>query len=503
MRTLFLATLLGMTIPVVAATNETATLLKAHRVPHALYVRVSGGGLEYAIDTPTDFLTLQDGDTFTGQTQVDFAYPKFNPFTIKIETSQDLRDDPTSAAVASLLQKVVDTAGTVLPNPAEQPAAGSPVVSSLLKDQTQNFAFIMNDAALLPSPQEKENGALPDCSAYEALHVLLIRLRAKMNVEIVTAAEASHWVELADSASGVRTVRQNIGKRIKEIDSNEETILALLKTINEKFGVSVKDDKDDKKFEAKIKAAFEKEATCGSIRASTLAALLDISQLASQARAKKLAVRSNLQDLNKALEPFIDDALWRDTTSFVFLKPMIDPAKVDAITVKISKRDLDNDKLTFTDAVPVKKKLDLRQYQRIIPEVAAAIIYTDLTYPTWGTASDGNGHTVVAPGKAASFPVQGAMVLNGVFPSGVASIYPAIQFGVSTAKEFPGFLAGIALRSVGTKQFSLSVGKMQTWYRTLSTLHSGSIVTGTADIEKDMKLKRAPLAWYGGVQYSF
>jgi len=64
-------------------------------------------------------------------------------------------------------------------------------------------------------------------------------------------------------------------------------------------------------------------------------------------------------------------------------------------------------------------------------------------------------------------------------------------------------LGGIAIRSIGTKQFSLSVGRLLTWYRTLSTLKENAVVTGTADIEKDMHLKRAQAAWYAGVQYSF
>jgi hypothetical protein len=485
MRKLFLTAILGLTMSAAAATNETAVLLKAHRVPHALYIRVSGSGLEYAIDAPTNFLTLQEGDTFTGQAQVDFAYPEFNPFEIKIETSEDLRDDPTSAAVAAFLQKVLDTAGTVLPKPPESQTAAATEEANRLGGA---FRVQTKDLWVLRTAVEASKPSNDPCSKYEEFHSALFQLRTKMNAEIVTKEDARQWVTLAKNATGVGTVRESIMKKITDIDDNEDAIIALLKSINEKFGASGSDPAEMK---------------CGEIRASTLAALLDISQLATKARARNLTVRSNLKDLHKALEPFADGTRWRDTTSFIFLKPAIDPAKVDAINVKVSKRVIDKEKLTFTDGDPVKKKLDLRQYQRIIPEVAAAIIYTDLTYPTWGTDKDGEGRTIVAPGKPASFPVQGAMVLNGVLPVGIATLYPAIQFGVSTAKEFPGFLAGVALRSVGTKQFSLSFGKMLTWYRTLDKLKPGSIVNGTADIEKDMKLKRAPLAWYGGVQYSF
>ena len=469
----------------IAATNETATLLKAHHVGHVLYIRASGANLEYAIDSPSSFLTLQDDETFTGQTQVDIAYPNFNPFVFKIESSEDLRDDATSAAVAGFLQKLLDTAGTVLPNPVPPGAAAN--LSLFANDlQTQTNAIIQATDDLRrakPSP----SGA-PTCTNYEDLQSELVKLRARMNASLVSGDDAREWIGKATNANGVDEVRVTMGKKIKAIDDNETAIADLLKAINEKFGAREADPKEDR---------------CGLIRASTFAALLDISQLASQARAQKVAVRSNLKDLQKALEPFADETRWREGTSYVFLKPTISPAKIDAVTVKISARAIDKDKLTFTDAAPIKKKLDLRQYERLIPEVAAAVIYTDLSYPTWGTGTDPSGKTVIQAGKPAHFPVQGALVLNGVFPAGFASIYPAVQIGVSTAKEFPGFLTGLALRSVGTKQFSLSVGRLITWYRTVATLKPGDVVTGTADIEKDMKLKRAPMAWYGGVQYSF
>jgi len=402
----------------VAASNETATLLKSHHVKHVLYVRVSGTELQYAIDSPNDFFTLSDDDTFTGQTQVDFAYSNFNPFLFKVETSEDLRDDPTSAAVAGFLQKLLDTAGVVLPNPA-LPSAEN------LKVQTVAVQGVMAQIAATP---------LADgCERYQNIHVALMQLRGMMNLPAGGQQVVKGWIDDATSAGGVKKVRASINDTMTAIDANEKQIGELLQKINQQFPGPKPGDG-----EAEIIQAFQNEDACSDIRASTFAALLDVSQLASKARAQKLAIRSNLQDLYKALEPFADATHWRDTSGYIFLKPTINPTKIDAITVKVTSRTIDDDKLTFTDGTPVKKKVDLRQYQRLIPEVAAAVIYTDLSYPTWGTGTNSNGQMIVQAGKPAHFPVQGAMVLNGVFPSGFASLYPAVQLGVSTAKDFPG-----------------------------------------------------------------
>jgi hypothetical protein len=103
-------------------------------------------------------------------------------------------------------------------------------------------------------------------------------------------------------------------------------------------------------------------------------------------------------------------------------------------------------------------------------------------------------------------PVNGALMLNLVMRLGNSPsvAYPFLQFGVSSAKDFPGVLAGLGLRFVQPFNFSISAGGMITRYKDLDgNLKVGDTVTGTDDINKHLVYKTSPVVLYGAMQLKF
>jgi hypothetical protein len=133
------------------------------------------------------------------------------------------------------------------------------------------------------------------------------------------------------------------------------------------------------------------------------------------------------------------------------------------------------------------------------------VIYNNITYPQYGTTTNASGQTVVKRTKDHE-PIGGALMLNLVMRlgRGASVAHPLLQFGVSSAKEFPGFLAGIGVRFVEPFNFSLSVGGMITRYKDLDgELKVGDPASGTADINKHLVYKTSPVAIYGAMQLKF
>jgi hypothetical protein len=232
--------------------------------------------------------------------------------------------------------------------------------------------------------------------------------------------------------------------------------------------------------------------------------------------ANKKALASSLQSLVDSLKPDLVQTSWRgettapaDLTDFPFAaNANVDFSQQNEVAVTASVRDVTLDGGVVKVAENTKTKTTaafvVRQDSFVVPERAAAMIYNRLTYPKYGTTVNKDGKTVVDRAKDDS-PVGGAIMLN-LIPriGGVSVAYPFFQLGVSSAKEYPGFLAGIGIRFTGPVSWSASAGGMITRFKDLDqTLHVGDVVTGTSDIDKHLQWRFSPVVLYGAIQLKF
>lgn len=153
-----------------------------------------------------------------------------------------------------------------------------------------------------------------------------------------------------------------------------------------------------------------------------------------------------------------------------------------------------------------KKVLRFRRFQLFIPEVSAGVALTNLTFPKYGTSKNlTTGIDTVANAGEESFKnVNFSAMINWVLYTG-ADVSPFIQTGIGVKADYPTFFVGGGARfSLYDKVLSVSGGFASTWIKQLSTLHIGSPVSGTAELEKDLKYEfKWPLKFYVGIQYHF
>jgi len=131
------------------------------------------------------------------------------------------------------------------------------------------------------------------------------------------------------------------------------------------------------------------------------------------------------------------------------------------------------------------------------------VLCTGLSFPKYGTAEVG-GQTVVQRVDDDAAHWIPAVTLNLIAKESPAeSVYPMVQIGITHTGEYlAGTLgAGIRIPNYGP---SRSGGLLVTRVRDPSTLKPGDVVTGTAQIDADLKFRdKVTLNYYIGVQRAF
>lgn len=155
----------------------------------------------------------------------------------------------------------------------------------------------------------------------------------------------------------------------------------------------------------------------------------------------------------------------------------------------------------------IKRTIRIRKYQLFVPEVSVGTAYTTFRYNTYGTTTDEGGQQLIAS------PVENT-IRNLKFTSMInfnlyipnSPLHPLWQIGVGINSEAPTLLTGIGLRINinGLKRLAITGGAAMTWIKELDKLKVGDKVSGTDDINKDLKYQFSwPPKPYIGIQYNF
>jgi hypothetical protein len=257
----------------------------------------------------------------------------------------------------------------------------------------------------------------------------------------------------------------------------------------------------------------EPQDSCATIDSAILVDYVSVTGSAAQVLAQKSALKQVVDGLVTSLGKIDDADDWRgandNLTDYVFTRLTPTFEKDQTVTVTAVRRTItvEDGVLSIGNADKTKQEVAflVKRDSFFVTERAVAGIYNHLKYPKYGTAKNDAGETVVERSKDDYDPVNAAMMLNMVMRTKMGSVaYPMLQLGVSTAKDFPGLLAGIGLRFTQPSAFSLSVGGMITRYKDLDgVLKPGDKVTGTSDIESHLEFKTSPVVLYGAIQLKF
>jgi hypothetical protein len=155
----------------------------------------------------------------------------------------------------------------------------------------------------------------------------------------------------------------------------------------------------------------------------------------------------------------------------------------------------------------VKRIFIIRRYRPFVPEVSVGTAYTFFTYPTYGTSTDSEGKQYIASpteNPVSNLNISTMVNFNLYIPN--SNLHPLYQLGLGLHSGAPVLLTGIGLRSNidGMKRFAISTGFAMTWIKDLDKLKVGDQITGTSDIDKDLKYQFSwPPKPYVGIQYGF
>jgi predicted nucleic acid-binding Zn-ribbon protein len=223
------------------------------------------------------------------------------------------------------------------------------------------------------------------------------------------------------------------------------------------------------------------------------------------AQRKRLAVLTEMYDLvNKAYKKAANNN--ENMMTWLIKLGSIDIAngKITDYVVKINKEGYE---LSSADEIQAGKSTNLgtytisaRRYDWFIPEVDAAVVYTDVEYPKYGTTTNASGQMVVANAgndKVSKFAVSTMLNFHLYFPN--SSIRPFIQVGAGASTDYPALFSGAGIKI--SNRFSISVGYTSPWIKELKTLKVDSPVSGTAELEKDIERNLKPFRnLYAGLQ---
>lgn len=155
----------------------------------------------------------------------------------------------------------------------------------------------------------------------------------------------------------------------------------------------------------------------------------------------------------------------------------------------------------------ITKTIQIRRFQRFIPDVSVGTAYTFFEYKTYGTTLNSLGKQVIADPSinyVKNINISSMINFNLYCPN--SPIQPLYQIGLGINSEVPTLLTGIGIRinADGVRKIALSGGIALSWIKELNTLNVGDEVNGTSTIDEDLEYNFSwPPNGYIGIQFNF
>jgi hypothetical protein len=417
--------------------------------------------------------------SFLAEDGVNIIFLKYNPLKYDFEIT--VKDESEKAFDYS---KFVDQLSTVFPTqPKGEKKAADSQVSQGIKDIASGM-FVG-----LSAEKDKKSIKDTECSQFkERLNSISAKVEKIVDIKI-NNDELSAWTNSIDSdgSAGIDAV-------IKEIESKQMAMDTRNTELTD--------------FVNKIKKPGSSKSC--SLAVDNLTALVRLDD--DLARASKHVKEVGEQitkliarlSLSKQNNPSSSIQWNKDKQGLEYSIPEPTSENYKNVKLKIKKLKVQENKglISYDVVSETVKEFTIHKKEPYVFETGIAVIYSGLRYPKWGTKTV-NGQTVVSKAGYEGDQINAALTLNIVFTSPQNDLmYPALQLGVSTAKDAPALLAGGGLRFVGVKSLMIAGGAIFAKGKDLNMLSEGSVITGTADLEADLK-NRMFTSWYIALQYNF
>jgi hypothetical protein len=396
-----------------------------------------------------------------------------------------------NSEVSERLDLVNSAANTALANITAQIGAAQKAMSQPVADKSGGNAFI-NKRGVEKGVAKPAAAKVSNCNAkfegfVKDFNAIVNTLKDNKKTEIIAAFKKlkaltfNTQTETNDGLVAVEQKRQELITHFNAIDADIKKLEGLLKGF----------DCDDPSFKflyLQVGAAAVKEL-----------------KTEFDAQQKRLTVLTEAYKLVKAA---YDVAAISNYNMMPWLiKIGTVAAKADKITDYTLKINKTGYELSDDDEVKASKTettdtyvVSVRKFDLWVPEVSAGIVYSDISYPKFGTETDAAGNTIVADGgthNVSKFSISTMINFNAYIPN--SGILPFLQIGAGANADYPALFLGGGIKIY--KSLSISIGTASPWVKQLNTLKIGDKITGTAELEKDITREfKIFNKLYGGVQ---
>lgn len=192
------------------------------------------------------------------------------------------------------------------------------------------------------------------------------------------------------------------------------------------------------------------------------------------------------------------------------LKPIeFEKGKVSVFKFSINNSDYvvsDHEITTSKGKELSNASFNVRPFKRFIIEVSGGVAYTWLTFPKFGTSTDAQGQQIVSQaGNDNLRRLNFTTLINWNYFVKNSHVNPFFQAGGGLNAGYPVLLFGGGFRFGGIAKvpaFAISGGLASSWVKSLDKLKLGDKVSGTSDVEKDIKYSfNWPPKLYIGFQF--
>lgn len=483
------------------APNPTVELLRARPAQHFVRIGLVPKGdtyeLQYGVDTFDNLDPLTSGIVLRTNDGAEIYLALFNPLTQTYTINSEATPDVSYASLKAFLEDLQKAQANLAPKPAvagglEDAAKAVTACSELLALVDQLHAALEDKELNTATVEQIVEGAAGFNGVKKAVNDLALK-KQTIDANVSEAEEALKTLRTDFSALAGGAPKKNCLGEIQKALTNLQNIDAASRSANDNKTIDLLQDQV-----SAVEAAQKKFA--------------GIAAKADDIIAAKKKLSASIGEILKGLQKYNVELGWRGPNlSDWDLNQKIRPNFVSQQKVTVVAKAMDvvldeKNVLVVKDVEKSKQTADfrMRQDSLFIPERAVAVLYNRLKYPKYTAGKNKDGKTVVQKTEDEN-PWNGALLLNLVMRLRSTSVaYPMIQLGVSTAKDYPGLVAGFGLRFTEPVAIGISFGGMITRYKDLDNqLRVDTEVTDQAEIEKHIVRRTSPVVPYLAIQVKF
>lgn len=414
-----------------------------------------------------------------------FLAPPLNPLSHSTSTDISFSNDEIDAKASEALGSIIDALAKLTTSP-PTPSPNKNVKKKTAKNGDKNVPVVIKD---ISNPCDSK--VLKLKASFEIIASMLKIDKKKELTEVFNILKKAEFKDKVVTKSEIELAK---------------TKYTLIETYYAEIGTKID----------QVKIDMKEYETCTPAPPDNFIKIFVMNQIIKQEQEVLdgyMTALKNLDNIYTLVKKVFDAAEGEGKEWQIKLgRVSIEEGKIATYTVTVNTDGYtlseDNKEITKTAKKSVvATNLKFRKIQRIIPEVSAGLAFTYLKFPKYGTNTDtATGKQIVAFSGNDEFKrMNFTVMLNFNYYIPNSPVHPFWQVGIGATAGYPTFFTGFGGRiNIAMKRLAVSGGFAGTWIKTLSTLKVGDPVSGTADLDKDIKYEFSfPLKPYLGIQYNF